>query len=468
MKKPDFPDSFRPDLHFLPPNGIVPAWFCGELFLKLAAFSIPDQFVYGEVGVSRSVSFESGKAVLHDPEFRSGISLSDTENDDDLLLPFSSRSFSALFNLRSARFDKQDQELLRFQIQSGPALPNDPAEISETLYRCNDWIRQKSKAITEVVFHAEAENKLVAGFGEHHPGFIRQESRSDWMVTVYVERKGNLYSGSSRLGERDADSGSLISDPFQSVLSAWNKADLASQSQPIEPGFYDILLPGGWGMMFFHEIVGHACEADQKSEAFLTLRNSFGSELLSVSDDGLFPGGRGSLGVDDEGTPASKTILIEDGKFKNLLADKNTAAEKGIPATGNGRRSGFDQPIQTRMTNTLVSPGNSTRNDLLNQIHEGIEVTEPGNGVVNSETGDFKFEIIHGHLIKNGKRVHPVNNLQITGKIQDALEKVVGVGNDFYLDSFTGYCDKRGQRVPVSAGGPSVLLEKLRVIGLPS
>ncbi|MCA0447178.1 MAG: TldD/PmbA family protein [Bacteroidetes bacterium] len=468
MKKPDLPDDFRPDLHFLPPARLTPSWLTSDVISKLASFSIPDQVLFGELRFSRQISFESGKASLHDPVFSSGFSLSDTKTGDELLLPFTFGSLSSFFNLRSARFDKKDLVLNRFEVQSGPKLPTDPSVIMEMLYRCNDWIRQKSKEIINVAFQAESESRQVLGITEYSPGFIRNEVHSDWMCTVYLRRKGKIFSGSSRLGERDSVSGAQVSDPFKVVLAALQKAEFAAGSHPIENGFYDILLPPGWGMMFFHEIIGHACEADNESGIFSSLRDKTGSELLTISDEGLFPGGRGSLGCDDEGTPVSKTLLIEKGRFHTLLADRKTADVKGIHPTGNGRRSGFDQPVQTRMTNTIVHPGNSSRIQLFNQISEGIEVTDSGNGIVNSETGDFKFEILHGYLIKNGKRKHPVYNLQIVGKIQDALEKVVGVGNDFYLETSTGFCDKKGQRVPISVGGPSVLLEKLRVIGLPA
>lgn len=467
MKKPDLPDYFRPDLHFVPSDGLFPSWFTPELSSRLAACSFSEQFLFGELKFIRQITFQSGKATLHDPVFTAGLSLSEDSTSDELILPFSKDSLSSLLNLRSAAFDKHTGGLKHNHVKAGPDLPEDPSEIMEMLYRCNDWVRQQSKAIIDVAFHVHGERRLVFGIGSESPGFSREEHFSDWMCTVYLQEKGRLFTGSSRLGEREAESGSLISDPYQSVLYAWRKVELASRSLPIENGFYDILLPSGWGMMFFHEIIGHAFEADNDSESFSLIRNKIGSELLNIIDDGLIAGGRGTLGFDDEGTPAFRKVLIETGRFNSLLADKKSAGRLGITPTGNGRRSGFDSPIQTRMTNTIVAPGDSTKRQLLSQIREGIEVTDSGNGIVNSETGDFKFEILHGYLIKNGKRVHPVNNLQIVGKIQDTLEKVVGVGNDFYLESSTGFCDKKGQRVPVSVGGPSVLLEKLRVIGLP-
>jgi TldD protein len=184
-----------------------------------------------------------------------------------------------------------------------------------------------------------------------------------------------------------------------------------------------------------------------------------------VVDDGTIPSRRGSLNVDDEGTPTSRTVLIEKGILKGYLQDKLNAGLMKLPLTGNGRRESYAHVPMPRMTNTYMLGGNKAPEEVVASIKKGLYATNFGGGQVDITSGKFVFSASEAYWVENGKILYPVKGATIVGNGPDALTRVTMVGNDMRLDSGVGTCGKEGQSVPVGVGQPTLRIDGLTVGG---
>jgi len=225
----------------------------------------------------------------------------------------------------------------------------------------------------------------------------------------------------------------------------------------------------GWPGVWLHEAVGHGWEWGfnrKKTSAFAGLLGErVAAPGVTVVDNGTLPDRRGSLTVDDEGTPSSETVLIEDGILKGFMQDRMNARLMGVESTGNGRRESYAHNPMVRMTNTYMLAGERDPNEILESVQDGIYAVNFGGGQVDITNGKFVFSCTEAYKVENGKVGAPIKGATLIGNGADALTTVSMIGNDLDLDGGVGTCGKNGQGVPVGVGQPTLRLDGLTVGG---
>jgi TldD protein len=289
-------------------------------------------------------------------------------------------------------------------------------------------------------------------------------------VSVVVERDGKRESGTHGLGGREGYTRLMSPDTWQAAVDeALRQATLKLDAVEAPAGEMEIVLGAGWPGILLHEAIGHGLEGDfnrKKTSAFTNLMGQrVAAPGVTVVDDGTLPDRRGSLTVDDEGTPSSRTVLIEDGILTGFMQDRLNARLMGVRPTGNGRRQSFAHVPMPRMTNTIMMPGSQTREEMIGSVKRGLYAVNFAGGQVDIVSGKFVFSASEAYLIENGRVTSPVKGATLIGNGPDALTKVSGVGNDMELDPGIGTCGKSGQGVPVGVGQPTLKLRGLTVGG---
>ncbi len=259
--------------------------------------------------------------------------------------------------------------------------------------------------------------------------------------------------------------------------SVWNRAidealaqalvNLDSVAAPA--GETTVLLGPGWPGILLHEAIGHGLEGDFNRKGTSAFSGRIGERVaaagVTVVDDGSIPDRRGSLSIDDEGTPTSETVLIDDGILRGYMQDRLNARLMGVPATGNGRRESYAHAPMPRMTNTFMKNGRDDPEELLSRVKKGIFAKSFGGGQVDIVSGKFVFSCTEAYLIEDGKLGAPIKGATLIGDGPSVLTKVTGIGNDFALDEGVGICGKGGQSVPAGVGQPTLLIDGLTVGG---
>jgi len=289
-------------------------------------------------------------------------------------------------------------------------------------------------------------------------------------VSVVVEENGRQESGFYGGGGRRAYT-DYISPEFwrAGVDEALRSALINLSSVPAPAGEMSVVLGPGWPGILLHEAVGHGLEGDfnrKKTSAFAGLLGQrVASPGVTVVDDGTIAERRGSLSIDDEGTPTSRTVLIEDGILKGFMQDRMNARLMGVPATGNGRRESFAHSVMPRMTNTYMLGGKHTPDEILKSVKNGIYAVQFGGGQVDITSGKFVFSCTEAYKIEDGKVGQPIKGATLIGNGPDAMTHVSMIGNDMKLDTGIGVCGKNGQSVPVGVGQPTLRIDGLTVGG---
>ena len=289
-------------------------------------------------------------------------------------------------------------------------------------------------------------------------------------VAVVMEQNGRRETGSFGTGGRH--SYDLVTAPSvwrAAVDEAIRQAVVNLDSRPAPAGEMEVVLGSGWPGILLHEAIGHGLEGDfnrKKTSAFAgLLGKQIAVKGVTVVDDGTLPDRRGSLTVDDEGTPSSRTVLIEDGVLVGFMQDRLNARLMSMRATGNGRRQSFAHAPMPRMTNTVMLGGAHTPADMIASVKRGLYAVNFGGGQVDITSGKFVFSASEAYLIEDGKVTAPVKGATLIGNGPDALTKVAMIGNDMALDPGVGTCGKNGQGVPVGVGQPTLKLSGLTVGG---
>ena len=289
-------------------------------------------------------------------------------------------------------------------------------------------------------------------------------------VAVVVEKDGRRETGSfgsgGRFGfERITDEASWKA----AVDEALRQALVNLDSRPAPAGEMPVVLGNGWPGILLHEAIGHGLEGDFNRKGTSAFAGLMGSRIASpgvtVVDDGTIPDRRGSLTIDDEGTPTGRTTLIEDGILTGFLQDRLNARLMGVRPTGNGRRQSYAHAPMPRMTNTIMLAGDSAPEEIIRSVKRGLYAVNFGGGQVDITSGKFVFSASEAYLIEDGKITTPVKGATLIGNGPDALTKVEMVGNDMALDPGVGTCGKNGQGVPVGVGQPTLKLSGLTVGG---
>ncbi len=289
-------------------------------------------------------------------------------------------------------------------------------------------------------------------------------------VSVVVERGGRREQGSHGLGGRHGYERVTAPEVWQAaVAEALRQALLNLDSVPAPAGEMEVVLGPGWPGILLHEAIGHGLEGDfnrKRTSAFAGLLGTrIAARGVSVVDDGTLPDRRGSLTIDDEGTPTSRTTLIEDGVLVGFLQDRLNARLMGMAPTGNGRRQSYAHAPMPRMTNTFMLAGPTPAGELVASTKRGLYAVNFGGGQVDITSGKFVFSAAEAYLVENGRIGAPVKGATLIGNGPDALTKISMVGDDFALDPGIGTCGKNGQGVPVGVGQPSLKLRGLTVGG---
>jgi len=289
-------------------------------------------------------------------------------------------------------------------------------------------------------------------------------------VSVIVEQDGRREAGNHGGGGRAGLSALIAPESWRaSVDEALRIALVNLAAEPAPAGQMDVVLGNGWPGILLHEAVGHGLEGDFNRKGTSAFSGLIGQQVaargVTVVDDGTIPDRRGSITVDDEGTPSGRTVLIEDGVLVGYMQDRQNARLMGVNATGNGRRESYAHAPIPRMTNTIMQAGAATRDEVLAELKDGIYAVGFGGGQVDITNGKFVFACTEAYRVKNGQIGAPVKGATIIGDGPEAMKRIRAIGNDMALDPGVGNCGKAGQWVPVGVGQPTLLIGGLTVGG---
>mgnify|MGYP003530185321 CR=1 FL=1 len=383
---------------------------------------------------------------------------------------------------RAARaIARSGQELGTRTLQATPSghrlyLPADPlvsladADKVAWLMRIDQETRKLDPRVMQVMASISAVHEvvLIAASDGTLAGDVRPLVRMN--VSVIVEQNGRRETGYAGSGGR-ISLAELVADdrPLKLAREAVRQALVNLEAIAAPAGAMTVVLAPGWPGILLHEAIGHGLEGDFNRKGTSAFANRVGERVASaectVVDDGTLSQRRGSLNVDDEGTPTRCTTLIENGVLKGYLQDKLNARLMGVAATGNGRRESFAHMTLPRMTNTYMLPGKHSAEEIVASVERGIYAANFGGGQVDITSGKFVFSASEAYLIENGRIGAPLKGATLIGNGPDVLTRVSMVGNDLKLDDGVGTCGKEGQSVPVGVGQPTLRIDGLTVGG---
>ena len=338
------------------------------------------------------------------------------------------------------------------------------------LQEIDAWVRARDPRVVQVMASIAGERRIIEIL--RADGRLIRDVRPLCRVNVQVtmEKDGKRESGYSGAGGRAGFDAWIAPDKWQSQADeAIRQALVNLDAVPCPAGEMDVVLGPGWNGVLLHEAVGHGLEGDFNRKGTSAFSGKIGQRVaapgVTVFDDGTLPGRRGSLTVDDEGTPTERTILIEDGILVGYMHDRMSARLMGMEATGNGRRQSYAHMPMPRMTNTAMLGGQHKREEMIASTKSGLYCANFGGGQVDITNGKFVFQCTEAYLIEDGKITTPVKGATLIGDGPSALTRVTMIGDDFDFDAGVGVCGKSGQSVPVGVGQPSLKLTGLTVGG---
>ena len=338
------------------------------------------------------------------------------------------------------------------------------------LNEVNNYLRSKDNNIKQVTANFLGEQKSVEIIRSGGESLTDVRPLIRFNVSVMLEKNGRKESGVYGVGGRQSYDFYLKDENWKSVCDeALRIASVNLESKPAPAGEMKVVLGPGWPAILIHEAVGHGLEGDfnrKKTSAFHNLMGQkVASEGVTIIDDGTIDNRRGSLTIDDEGTPTEKTVLIENGILKNFMQDRLNARLMKTKSTGNGRRESYKHVVMPRMRNTIMLNGKHTQEEMIKSVKKGIFAVSFGGGQVDITSGKFVFNCTEAYEIIDGKVGSPIKGATLIGDGPSALKEVLMVGNDMMLDPGIGTCGKAGQGVPVGVGQPSLLINKMTVGG---
>lgn len=394
---------------------------------------------------------------------------------DDIVMPALEQAASAARSI-GKRGGSQSVKAVEWTTGHDLYLPVNPlTSLSEVdkitlLQQIDIYTRKLDPRVIKVTVSlaSEYDTVLIMASDGHLSADVRPLVRLN--VSVVVEQNGQRESGYSGGGGR-YDYQHLIKNElgFEFARRAVREAVINLDAGPAPAGTMPVVLGPGWPGVLIHEAIGHGLEGDFNRKNTSVFSGRIGervaSPLCTIVDDGTLPNRRGSLNVDDEGTPTKCTVLIEKGILKNYMQDKRNARLMGMESTGNGRRESYAHLPMPRMTNTYMLPGVHTPEEIIGSVERGLYAVNFGGGQVDITSGKFVFSASEAYLIENGKVTRPVKGATLIGNGPEILTKVSMVGNDLQMDSGVGICGKDGQSVPVGVGQPTLRLDALTVGG---
>jgi len=351
-----------------------------------------------------------------------------------------------------------------------PLLSINPEQKINLLKAIDMLARQKDPRVKQVIASLSAQytTVLVAGIDGGYAADVRPLVRLN--VSVIAEANGRRESGASGGGGRFGYEYFFTADKFRDYIDeAVNQALINLEAVAAPAGCMTVVLGPGWPGILLHEAIGHGLEGDFNRKGTSTFSNRLGERVaadgVTVVDDGTLRERRGSLTVDDEGTPSQRTTLIENGILRNYMQDKMNARLMGMQCTGNGRRESYAHLPMPRMTNTYMLAGQHDPQEIIASVDKGLYASHFGGGQVDITNGNFVFSASQAWLIEKGRLTRPVKGATLIGNGPDVLTRVSMIGNDLQFDTGVGVCGKDGQSVPVGVGQPTLRIEDLTVGG---
>ena len=340
----------------------------------------------------------------------------------------------------------------------------------EVLNKVNNYLRSKDSNVKQVTssFSGEQKSIEIIRLGGQSITDVRPLVRFN--VSVMLEKNGRKETGVYGIGGRQSYDSYLDNENWKNVCDeAYRIASVNLESKPAPAGEMKVVLGPGWPAILIHEAIGHGLEGDfnrKKTSAFHNLMGQrVASEGVTIVDDGTIDKRRGSLTIDDEGTPTERTVLIENGILKNFMQDRLNARLMKTKSTGNGRRESYKHVVLPRMRNTMMLSGKNTQDEMISSVDKGIFAVSFGGGQVDITSGKFVFNCTEAYEIIDGKIGSPIKGATLIGDGPSILKEVSMVGNDMMLDPGIGTCGKAGQGVPVGVAQPSILIDKMTVGG---
>ena len=340
----------------------------------------------------------------------------------------------------------------------------------EVLRAIDDWLRARDPRVVQVTASLAAAVQEVEILRPEGLRLRDTRPMARLNISVIVEKDGRRESGSAGGGGRIGLEGLIAPAHWQGVAEEALRVALVNlRAEPAPAGVMDVVLGPGWPGILLHEAVGHGLEGDfnrKKTSAFAGLMGQrVAAPGVTVVDDGTIPDRRGSISIDDEGTPSGRNVLIEDGILVGYMQDRQNARLMGVAATGNGRRESYAHIPMPRMTNTIMLGGGDAPDAILAELKDGIHAVGFGGGQVDITNGKFVFSCTEAYRVKGGRVVGPVKGATLIGDGATALQQIRGIGNDMALDPGMGNCGKQGQWVRVGVGQPTLLIGGLTVGG---
>ena len=354
-----------------------------------------------------------------------------------------------------------------------PIDPTDAPDFStkaSLLAEIDSYVRAKDPRVAQVSVSLAGSHKQINVIRPDGAMFedIRPLVRIN--VSITLEKDGRRETGSAGAGGRAAYEEWIAPSRWKGLVDrALKKAEVNLESIAAPAGEMEVVLGPGWPAVLLHEAVGHGLEGDFNRKGASVYSGKIGQQVaakgVTVIDDGTIEHRRGSLSVDDEGTETQKTVLIEDGVLVNYMQDRQNARLMGMKPTGNGRRESYAALPMPRMTNTYMTGGNHTSEEMIKSVKRGIWAVDFGGGQVDITSGNFVFQCTEAYMIEDGKVGAPVKNATLIGHGPTALTRVSMIGNDFAMDDGVGTCGKAGQSLPVGVGQPSLKIDAITVGG---
>lgn len=334
----------------------------------------------------------------------------------------------------------------------------------------DEYIRSKNSFVVQVTV------RVSGGFSKIKILKVSNEEYQDirpmtqLVISVVLKKDGKLERGSESAGARRSYANFFDPEIWKQMAdNALNMAMINLEAKNAPAGEFTVVLGSGDPGILLHEAVGHGLEGDfnrKKTSAFSDLiGKQVAAKGVTVVDDGTINEKRGSLNIDDEGTPTQRNVLIEDGILVGYLQDRMNARLMNMKPTGNGRRESYECQPMPRMTNTFMLAGDAKQEEMVASVKNGIFFPKFNSGQVDITSGNFVFESANAYLIENGKITSPIKGATLIGNGPAVMKKIVAIGDDLELDKGSGVCGKNGQSVPVGTGQPSLLIDKITVGG---
>ncbi|MDC3145407.1 metallopeptidase TldD-related protein [Candidatus Pelagibacter sp.] len=338
------------------------------------------------------------------------------------------------------------------------------------LNEVNNYIRSKGDIVSQVTANFLGEHKEIEIIRSNSEVLKDVRPLVRFNVSVVLEKNGKKETGVYGIGGRQSYDEYLKNDNWKHACDeAFRIADVNLKSKPAPAGEMKVVLGPGWPAILIHEAIGHGLEGDfnrKKTSAFHNLMGQrVASDGVTIVDDGTLNLRRGSLNIDDEGTPTENTVLIENGILKNFMQDRLNARLMNTKSTGSGRRESYKHVVLPRMRNTMMLSGKYSQDEMIRSVDKGIFAVSFGGGQVDITSGKFVFNCTEAYEINHGKIGSPIKGATLIGDGPSILKEVSMVGNDMKLDPGIGTCGKAGQGVPVGVAQPSILINKMTVGG---